>query len=56
MNGAQARIIDLPGEKDSMVVIIVPKGQTSVFYKLMGEPAAVAAEKDALIEFAKKVK
>jgi hypothetical protein len=39
-----------------MIVIIVPKGDMSVFYKLMGESAAVAAEKDALIEFARKVK
>lgn len=56
LGGTEAKIVDLASSDQRMVVIIVPQGQTSVFYKLMGEPAAVAAEKNALIEFAKKVK
>lgn len=53
---AKATLVDLTGPSQRMIVVVVPKGQMSVFYKLMGEPSAVAAEKDALIEFAKKVK
>jgi len=56
LGGAQARLVDLPGDTKRMVVIIVPNGQGSTFYKLMGDPSAVKAERDALIEFAKKTK
>jgi hypothetical protein len=56
LGGTPARLVELTGHGTNMVVVIVPNGQSSVFYKLMGDPAAVAAEKQALIEFAKKVK
>lgn len=56
LNGVKATLVDLAGPAKRMVVVIVPNGATSTFYKLMGDPATVAAEKDALIEFAKKVK
>ncbi|HMJ91610.1 MAG TPA: hypothetical protein VK530_17440, partial [Candidatus Acidoferrum sp.] len=56
LKGVKATLVDLAGPTQRMIVIIVPKGDLSVFYKLMGESAAVAAEKDALIEFARKVK
>ncbi len=56
LGGTQAKLVDLAGSSQRMIVVIVPQGETSAFYKLMGDSAAVAAEKDALIEFAKKVK
>jgi hypothetical protein len=56
LNGAKATLVDLNGPTQRLIVVVVPKGQFSTFFKLIGEPAAVAAEKDALIEFAKKVK
>lgn len=56
LGGVKANLVDLAGEKQRMVVVVVPNGNTSIFFKLMGEPAAVAAEKDALIDFAKKAK
>jgi hypothetical protein len=36
-----------------MVGAIVPRGEQYWFYKLMGDAAAVAPEKDAFIGFAK---
>lgn len=54
--GVKATLVDLAGPKQRMIVVIVPKGEQAVFYKLMGDPTAVLAEKGALVEFVKKVK
>jgi hypothetical protein len=56
LGGVKATLVDLAGPKQRMVVVVVPRGEGAVFYKLMGDSTAVLAEKDALIEFAKKVK
>jgi hypothetical protein len=54
--GAKATIIDMIGSKQRLVVIIAPRGESTAFFKLLGEPAAVAAEKSSFIEFAKGTK
>jgi hypothetical protein len=54
--GAKATIIDMIGSKQRLVVIIAPRGESTAFFKLLGEPSAVAAEKNSFIEFAKGTK
>lgn len=59
--GAGARIVELSGstgEGDAadMIVLLVPSGNGTWFYKLMGEKSVVAKEKDALIAFVKSAK
>jgi hypothetical protein len=59
--GAGARIVELSGstgEGDAadMIVLLVPEGRGTWFYKLMGDKAVVAKEKDALIAFVKSAK
>jgi hypothetical protein len=52
----KATVVDLTGPTQRMVTVIVRRGPQSWFFKLMGEPAAVAAEKNKLIEFVKTTK
>ncbi len=59
--GAGARIVELSGstgEGDAadMIVLLVPSGRGTWFYKLMGEKSVVAKEKDALVAFVKSAK
>jgi hypothetical protein len=59
--GNGARIVQLTGstgEGDAadMIVLLVPEGRGTWFYKLMGDKAVVAKEKDALIAFVKSAK
>jgi hypothetical protein len=59
--GSGARIVELSGstgEGDAadMIVLLVPEGRGTWFYKLMGDKAVVAKEKDALIAFVKSAK
>ena len=59
--GSGARIVQLSGstgegDPADMVVLLVPSGRGTWFYKLMGEKAVVAKEKDALIAFVKSAK
>jgi hypothetical protein len=56
VGGVASKIVDLAGASQRMVTVIVPKGEMSVFFKMMGDPAAVGAEKEAFIEFVRKVK
>ncbi len=56
VSGVAGKIVDLSGASQRMITVIVPKGEMSVFFKLMGDPAAVGAEKDAFIEFVRNVK
>jgi hypothetical protein len=53
---AKATIVDMTGSKQRMISIIVPRGDSTWFFKMMGEPDAVAAEKNRFIEFVKTTK
>jgi hypothetical protein len=46
-------LVDMTSSGKRMVGAIVPRGERYWFYKLMGDAAAVAPEKDAFIGFAK---
>lgn len=60
--GAGARIVELTGttaadgDPAGMIVLVVPSGGGTWFYKLMGEPSVVAKEKDAFVAFVKSAK
>jgi hypothetical protein len=60
--GAGARIVELTGttaadgDPAGMIVLVVPSGAGTWFYKLMGEPSVVAKEKDAFVAFVKSAK
>lgn len=60
--GTGARIVELSGtdlkegNPADMIVLVVPAGAGTWFYKLMGDKAVVAKEKDALIAFVKSAK
>jgi hypothetical protein len=53
--GGKADVVDLGGATQRMIVAVVPKGPVTLFYKMVGPPDAVAAEKEALIKFVKAV-
>ena len=52
----KANLIDMTGPKQRLVAAIVPRGEQVWFFKLLGEDAAVGAEKKAFIEFVKTAK
>lgn len=59
--GPGARIVELTGSTGEgtpadMVVLLVPSGSGTWFYKLMGAKSVVAKEKDALVAFVKTAK
>lgn len=60
--GPGARIVELTGntaqdgDPASMIVLLVPAGNGTWFYKLMGDKGVVAKEKDALVAFVKSAK
>ena len=60
--GAGARIVEISGTDTKagapadMVVLVVPSGAGTWFYKLMGEKSVVAKEKDAFVAFVKSAK
>ena len=60
--GTGARIVELvgttaqDGDPASMIVLLVPSGNGTWFYKLMGDKSVVAKEKDALVAFVKSAK
>lgn len=60
--GTGARIVELSGttaqdgNPANMFVLVVPSGNGTWFYKLMGEKSIVAKEKDALVAFVKSAK
>lgn len=59
--GNGARIVELSGstgegDPADMIVLLVPDGRGTWFYKLMGDKAVVAKEKDALVAFVKSAK
>lgn len=48
----KATLVDLAGTEQRMLTVIVPQPGQTWFYKLLGETAAVAASKDAFLQFA----
>ena len=59
--GSGARIVEFSGstgegDPASMIVLLVPSGRGTWFYKLLGEKSVVAKEKDALVAFVKSAK
>jgi hypothetical protein len=54
--GTKANLVDMKGPKERMVAAIVPHGEQTWFFKLMGEESAVGAEKQAFVEFMKDAK
>ena len=60
--GDSARLVELSGTDQAkgnpadMIVLVVPSGNGTWFYKLMGEKSVVAKEKDALVAFVKSAK
>jgi len=50
---AKANLVDMKGPKGRMVAAIVPHGEQTWFFKLLGEEAAVGAEKQVFVEFVK---
>ena len=56
LGDAKATIIDMTGPKQRLVAIVVTRGERNFYFKLLGEPDAVASEKNAFIEFAKTTK
>jgi hypothetical protein len=52
----KATIVDMTGPQQRLVTVIVARGSQSWYFKLTGEPAAVGAEKNKLIEFVKTTK
>lgn len=55
--GAPATLVDFTGtdaktgKPARMVAVIVPRGDSTAFYKLMGDPAVVGREKDRFMNF-----
>jgi hypothetical protein len=52
----KATVVDVTGPQQSLVSIIAVRGARSWYFKLLGEPAVIAAEKSKLIEFVKQTK
>jgi hypothetical protein len=51
----KAMLIDMSGDKSRVLAAIVPRGDQTWFYKIMGPTAVVDAEKDNFIKFVKTV-
>ncbi len=60
--GSGARIVELSGTDTKegnpadMIVLVVPSGNGTWFYKLMGDKSVVTREKDALVAFVKSAR
>lgn len=55
IGGEPGKIIEISGEKQSIIGAIVVKGDTGWFFKLVGDPDAVSHEKDNVRAFLKSV-
>lgn len=51
VGGVSAQLLELTGQAQAMVVVLVPRGGETWFLKLAGEPAAVAAERERFGSF-----
>jgi hypothetical protein len=49
-------MVELTGEKATLVAVIVSRADETWFYKLMGSPATVAEQKDTFVKFVQEVK
>ncbi len=47
-------MVELSGESAALVGVIVPRAGRTWFYKLMGEPAVVASQKEAFLRFVRE--
>ncbi|MGZ0171361.1 MAG: hypothetical protein ACKVHE_17585 [Planctomycetales bacterium] len=56
IGGETGSLIEISGEKQSIIGAIVVKGDTGWFFKLVGDPDAVSHEKDNVRAFLKSVK
>ena len=56
IGGEKGSLIDISGEKQSIIGAIVVKGDTGWFFKLVGDPDTVSREKDNVRAFLKSVK
>ena len=56
LGGVSATLVDMTNKPRRMVGVIVPRGGQTWFFKLLGDEAAVAGAKDALVEFVKSAK
>jgi hypothetical protein len=52
----EAKLVDMNGPQQRMVAAIVPRGTKTAFFKLLGDTAAVGAEKDRFVAFVKSAK
>ena len=52
----KANLVDMAGSTQRMVAAIVPRGQETWFFKLLGEKEAVGTEKQGFVEFVKNAK
>jgi hypothetical protein len=51
-----AKVTDMTGPKQRLVAAIVPRGEKTWFFKLLGDPSAVGADKDKFLAFVKSAK
>jgi len=56
IGGEKGSLIEISGEKQSIIGAIVVKGNTGWFFKLIGDPDTVSREKDKVRAFLKSVK
>jgi hypothetical protein len=56
LDGVKATVVDMSATKQRMVTVIVPRGESTWFFKLLGEPDAVAAANNAFLTFVKTTK
>jgi hypothetical protein len=55
-DGAKATAVEINGADKANYTLVVPRGGQTWFYKIIGDPAIVSAEKERLAEFAAKAK
>lgn len=56
LDGVKATLVDMTTAQQRMVAVIVPRGESTWYFKLLGEPDAVAAGKNTFITFVKTTK
>jgi hypothetical protein len=52
----KATLVDMTGPSQRLVAAVIPRGEMTWYFKLMGEDATVGAEKAAFLEFVKSIK
>ena len=54
--GSSARLVELQGEKDALLTVIIPQDRVQWFVKLMGDKDLVLKERDAFLKFVQSIK